>query len=94
MASRAIEPAALDFMLCAIPSLSRPVLARLTARLINYLDEIDRDPDIEEDDPFRDERKRRACLSGRMAERIGRTQVSGPAEHAPPANRLLNVPTW
>ncbi|HEX8443033.1 MAG TPA: hypothetical protein VF631_05235 [Allosphingosinicella sp.] len=47
MATRAIEPAALDLMLSAIPSLPRPVLARLTARLIDHMDEMEPDPDVE-----------------------------------------------
>jgi hypothetical protein len=39
----------LPAMLAAIPSLPRPILARLTARLIEYLDEIDGDPDLEDE---------------------------------------------
>jgi hypothetical protein len=35
-------------VLAALPSLPRPVLARLTARLIDRLDEIDGDPDLED----------------------------------------------
>ncbi len=41
----------LEAMLSAIPSLPRPILARLTARMIDRLDEIDGDPDLEDDDP-------------------------------------------
>ena len=37
-------------MLRVIPSLPRPVLARLTERLLERLDELDGDPDLEEDD--------------------------------------------
>jgi hypothetical protein len=40
----------LEAMLSAIPSLPRPILARLTAHLIDRLDELDGDPDVEEDD--------------------------------------------
>ena len=46
----------LDVLLSALPSLPRPLLARLTARLIDRLDEIDGDPDLEqtndEGDPY------------------------------------------
>lgn len=48
MASRATEP--FDNLLSAIPSLPRPILARLTQRLIDRLDEIDPDPDMEDGD--------------------------------------------
>jgi hypothetical protein len=41
----------LDLLLGVLPSLPRPMLARLTMRLIDHLDEIDGDPDLEEDDP-------------------------------------------
>ncbi len=41
----------LDVLLATIPSLPRPILARLTARLIDTLDELDGDPDLEDDDP-------------------------------------------
>lgn len=44
------SPAPLDLLLAAIPSLPRPFLARLTARLIDRLDEVDGDPDLEPDD--------------------------------------------
>jgi hypothetical protein len=47
MASRAYEPASLDVLLSSIPSFPRPVLSRLTARLIDRLDELDGDPDLE-----------------------------------------------
>ncbi|HEX8444394.1 MAG TPA: hypothetical protein VF631_12195 [Allosphingosinicella sp.] len=50
MATRATEPATLDFVLSAIPSLPRPVLARLTARLIDRLDEMEPNSDLEADD--------------------------------------------
>ena len=50
MASRAATPAVpLDLFLSTLPSFSRPVLARLTARLIDHLDELDGDADLEED---------------------------------------------
>lgn len=53
----------IEALLSAIPGLPRPVLARLTARMIDRLDEIDGDPDSEpngdeqdhsdaEDEPF------------------------------------------
>lgn len=56
MASRAIDlggaPALpLSVLLAAIPSLPRPILERLTQRLIDHLDEIDGDPDLEDGDP-------------------------------------------
>lgn len=38
-------------MLRVIPSLPRPVLARLTERLLERLDDLDGDPDLEDDDP-------------------------------------------
>ena len=41
---------ALPTLLSVIPSLPRPVLARLTARMIERLDELDGDPDLEDDD--------------------------------------------
>jgi hypothetical protein len=37
----------LDALLATLPSLPRPVLARLTARLIECMDEQDGDPDLE-----------------------------------------------
>jgi hypothetical protein len=37
----------LDALLATIPSLPRPVLARLTARLIDHMDTLDPDPDLE-----------------------------------------------
>ena len=37
-------------MLATIPSLPRPILARLVARMIERLDEQDGDPDLEDDD--------------------------------------------
>jgi hypothetical protein len=50
MATRAHEKAPLDVLLMALPSLPRPVLSRLVARAIDYLDEIDGDPDFEDSD--------------------------------------------
>lgn len=54
MATRAISGGAsappfppLDVLLSAIPSLPRPVLARLTERMIDRMDEIDPDADVE-----------------------------------------------
>ncbi len=38
-------------LLAPIPSLPRPLLSRLTARLIEHLDGLDGDPELEEDDP-------------------------------------------
>lgn len=51
MATRAHEHASapLPAILAAIPRLPRPILSRLTARLIERLDEIDGDPDLEDD---------------------------------------------
>jgi hypothetical protein len=40
----------LDVLLGTLPSLPRPILARITARMIETLDEMDRDPDREPDD--------------------------------------------
>lgn len=57
MATRAINGGAtaspalpIDILLSAIPTLPRPILSRLTARLIDRLDEIDGDCDLEDDD--------------------------------------------
>jgi hypothetical protein len=41
------QPLPLDVLLATIPSLPRPVLARLTTRLIEHMDEMDPDPDLE-----------------------------------------------
>lgn len=43
----------LDVMLSVIPSLPRPILARLTARMIDRMDELDGDPDLEDADEDR-----------------------------------------
>ena len=43
-ASPTIPP---DLILSAIPSLPRPILSRLTARMIDRMDELDGDPDLE-----------------------------------------------
>ena len=43
--------ASLDLLLAALPSFPRPVLSRLTARMIERLDELSGDPDLEDDDP-------------------------------------------
>lgn len=56
MASRAIDfgrasALPLDMLLAAIPSLPRPLLARLVSRAIDHMDEQDGDPDLEDDDP-------------------------------------------
>lgn len=45
MATRLEAAAPLDRLFAVLPSLPRPLLARLTARLIERLDEIDGDPD-------------------------------------------------
>lgn len=45
MATIPHSAAPLDMLLSALPSLPRPLLARLTTRLIDRLDEIDGDPD-------------------------------------------------
>jgi hypothetical protein len=49
MASRApaYEAAPLDLLLASVPSLPRAILARLTARMIERLDELDGDTDLE-----------------------------------------------
>lgn len=53
MASRTpmVKAAPLDMLLASVPSLPRPILARLAARMIERLDELDGDPDLEDDDP-------------------------------------------
>lgn len=48
MASRAYNLTPLDTMLATIPSLPRPMLARLVSRMIEQMDEIDGDPDTEQ----------------------------------------------
>lgn len=48
-----IEMVPLDVMLSAIPSLPRPILARLTAKMIDRMDELDGDPDLEDGDEDR-----------------------------------------
>jgi len=50
MATHISEALPLDYMLSALPSLPRPLLARLTERLIDRLNELDGDPETEEDD--------------------------------------------
>lgn len=49
MATRApaYEAAPLDLLLASVPSLPRAILARLTARMIERLDELDGDADLE-----------------------------------------------
>jgi hypothetical protein len=42
---------ALNEVLASINGMPRPALIRLTARLIDHLDQSDADPDIEDDDP-------------------------------------------
>lgn len=51
MATRAHQPEPIDVLLAAIPGLPRALLDRLTARMIERLDEIDGNPDDEDDDP-------------------------------------------
>lgn len=41
------EASSLSVILSALPSLPRPVLGRLTARMIERMDELDGDPDLE-----------------------------------------------
>lgn len=50
MASLPHHAVPLEALLSALPSLPRPLLARLTMRLIEKVDEIDADPDLEDDD--------------------------------------------
>lgn len=52
MASRAsaYEAAPLDVLLASVPSLPRALLSRLTARMIDRMDELDGDPDLERDE--------------------------------------------
>lgn len=68
----------LDAMLAAIPSLPRPILARLTARMIDRMDEIDGDPDYEDDDPGECEARDDGCGPIRLRGRI----VWGSDQHA------------
>jgi hypothetical protein len=53
MASRASAYGAtpLDVLLASVPSLPRALLSRLTARMIERMDELDGDPELEDDDP-------------------------------------------
>ncbi len=53
MASRApaYDATPLDMLLASVPSLPRAILARLTARMIERLGELDGDPELEDDDP-------------------------------------------
>ncbi len=44
------QPVPLDLLLAAVPSLPRAILARLTARMIERLDEMDGDPDYEHEE--------------------------------------------
>jgi hypothetical protein len=75
MATRAYEPAPLDSLLAVLPSLPRPLLARLTARLIDRLDELDGDPDLEcpndEDVPHFPKRRRLRNSQRRRADPLG-----------------------
>ena len=48
MATKADAPEPLELALTVIPSLPRPILARIVARAIERLDEIDGDPDAEQ----------------------------------------------
>ncbi|HEX8388249.1 MAG TPA: hypothetical protein VF636_04465 [Sphingomonas sp.] len=56
MAARFHQPAPLplDALLATIPSLPRPVLSRLVARMIDHIDGLDPDPEEEDDDPAGD----------------------------------------
>lgn len=47
----AVHATPLDLLLASVPSLPRAILARLTARMLERLDELDGDPDLEDDDP-------------------------------------------
>lgn len=52
MATRApaYEPAPLDVLLASVPSPPRALLSRLTARMIDRMDELDGDADMETDE--------------------------------------------
>ena len=52
MASRApaFEAPPLDVLLASVPSLPRAILARLTTRMIERMDELDGDPELEGDE--------------------------------------------
>ncbi len=52
MASRApaYDATPLDMLLASVPSLPRALLSRLTARMINRMDELDGDPNLEPDE--------------------------------------------
>lgn len=54
----------LDMLLTVIPSLPRPVLARLTTHMIERMDELDGDPDLEQSYPNADG-GRRSVIRGR-----------------------------
>lgn len=53
MATRApaYDATSLDVLLASVPSLPRAILARLTARMIERVDELDGDLELEDDDP-------------------------------------------
>jgi hypothetical protein len=52
MASRApaYDATPLDVLLASVPSLPRAILSRLTARMIDRMDELDGDTDLEPDE--------------------------------------------
>ena len=54
----AFDPSVVGLLLGAIPSLPRPVLARLTERLTDRMDDLDGDPDLEPDDDREDDADR------------------------------------
>jgi hypothetical protein len=64
----------LPAMLATIPSLPRPVLARLVARMIDRLDELDGDPDLE---PEEDRCSANEDWPIRGARRVGRIGFDG-----------------
>jgi hypothetical protein len=55
MASRApaYDATPLDVLLASVPSLPRPILARLTARMIERLDELDHEAVLPVEDEYR-----------------------------------------
>ncbi len=75
----------LDALLAVLPSMPRPILTRLTARLIERLDELDGDEDLEDDDP-----------AGGSADDVGEVEdyIGGhpnPPHYPPPPRRVVTV---
>lgn len=93
MATRMIDTdggaSALPILLATIPSLPRPILSRLVARMIDQLDELDGDPDLEdsdedesvEDDPEGFDPEEDCCLAGDDGIFSGAVRANGIVDH-------------